>query len=330
MNGFDDLLNNSPAEQRQGGQLSKEDYAAKKQAEREAIFELSDATAYEVSGDGDRFQQYLDVQSRFDRHSAVNALLIMAQKPEATRIGDFDYWKERGGFVRPGQTAISILEPHEYTKEDGTPGTGYNLRKVFDISQVDARRVKQTAPPTYTERQLLGALVSKAPMKISGADELPDGGGAYTDPDTGEISVLRGMAFADTFSSVAKELGYYEADRDANKIPLNPSLVGYCAAYMLCQKYGVDTQSFDFSRAPDVFGQVDAQGVKKELSIIRDAAEAISGRMAKQLDSSSRAALSSNGDKPPLSAHSAAPPLPAKSNDFPGTPDKAARNTEAR
>jgi hypothetical protein len=192
--------------------------------------------------------------------------------------------------VRPGQTAISILEPHEYTKEDGTPGIGYNLRKVFDISQVDARRMKQTSPPTYTERQLLEALVSKAPMKISGVDNLPEGDGAYTDPDTGEISVLRGMAFADTFSSVAKELCCYEASKDADKTPLNPSLVGYCTAYMLCRKYGVDAKGFDFFRTPEVFGELDTQGVKRELSIIRDAAETISGRMAKQLDAMQKAA----------------------------------------
>jgi hypothetical protein len=127
MNNYDDLLNNAPAEP-QSGQLSKEEYADKKRAEREEVFALSDSTALEVAGNGGKFRQYLDVQSRFDRYSAVNALLILAQKPEATRIGDFDYWKGIGGFVRPRQSAISILEPHEYLKEDGSPGIGYNIK----------------------------------------------------------------------------------------------------------------------------------------------------------------------------------------------------------
>jgi len=64
MSNFDDLLNNSPTEQ-DGAQLSKEDYAAKKQAEREAAFELSDNAALEVAGNGDMFRQYLDVQSTY-------------------------------------------------------------------------------------------------------------------------------------------------------------------------------------------------------------------------------------------------------------------------
>lgn len=294
MANYDDLLNNAPADG-QNVQLSKEDYAEKKRAEREAIFELSDTTAMEVAGDSGKFQQFLDTQSVFDRYSAVNTLLIMAQNPEATRLGDFNHWKSQGGFIRPGQTAISILEPHEYTKEDGSPGTGYNIKKVFDISQVDARKIKKTTPPTYTDRQLLSALISKAPMKISGIDKLSGNLGAYTDPQTGEIFVRKGMEFADTFKSIAQEMGYYEADRDADKIPVNPSFVGYCAAYILCRKYGLNIKNLDFAAAPDVFRNLTPQGVKSELTIIRDAVDAISGRMAKQLDAIQKAAKEQEG-----------------------------------
>ena len=88
MNNYDDILNNSPVEE-QNNQLSKEEYAAMKKAEREEVFTLSDNTALQTTGDGNRFQQYLDVQSKFDRYSAVNTLLILAQKPEATRLAGF-------------------------------------------------------------------------------------------------------------------------------------------------------------------------------------------------------------------------------------------------
>ena len=43
MNNFDDLLTNAPAEQNGRPQLSKEDYAARKQSEREAVFALSNS-----------------------------------------------------------------------------------------------------------------------------------------------------------------------------------------------------------------------------------------------------------------------------------------------
>jgi hypothetical protein len=296
MSNFDDLLNNAPSEG-QRSQLSKEDYAAKKQTEREDLFALSDTTALEVAGDGGRFQQYLDTQSTFSRYSAVNTLLIMAQNPEATRLGSFDYWKGQGGFIKPGRTAISILEPHEYVKEDGTPGTGYNVKKVFDISQVDTRKMKRPAPtPTYTERQILGALISKYPTKIMGVDELPRGDhgeptdhlGAMTDLD-GNIFVRKGMEFSDTFRAVAFEMAGAAVATDPD-LSQEQEFSAYAATYILCKKYGADTQAFDFENVGGVFDGMDAQEVKAELSQIRDAADNISGRMAKQLDAASKAA----------------------------------------
>jgi len=292
---YDDLLNNAPAGQQNGQQLSKEDYAAKKKEEREALFTLSDDTAMAVAGDGGKFGQYLDVQSKFDRYSAVNSLLIMAQESQlpnqsASRLGDFDYWKDKGGSVMRNQTGIAILEPHNYTKEDGTQSVGYNVKKVFDVSQVDTRRMKAPPPPpTFTDRQILGALISKAPVQITGVETLPDGAGAIYDPQTDTISVRRGMEFADTFRSVAQELAYADLTTGPD-MPSDPQFSAYCASYMLCQKHGVDTQGFDFTDAPKVLDGMDAREVKGELSQIRDVAEDISGRMARQLDAISKAA----------------------------------------
>ena len=59
---------------------------------------------------------------------------------------------------------------------------------------------------------------------------------------------------------------------------------------MLCKKHGVDTQGFNFADAPKVLDGLDAREVKGELSQIRDVAEDISGRMARQLEAISKAA----------------------------------------
>jgi len=174
MTNYDDLLSNTPYGG-QNGQPSKEEYAAKKKAERQEVFALADNTALGIAGNGGRFQQYLDVQSRFGRYSAVNTLLILAQKPESTKLGSFEHWREKGGPVKPGQTGISIVEPQEYTKEDGTTGIGYNVKKVFDISQVDTRKMKSAPPPSYGDRQLLKALINSAPVKIIGVDDIIQG-----------------------------------------------------------------------------------------------------------------------------------------------------------
>jgi hypothetical protein len=288
MNNFDDLLNNTPEAQKpQQPQLSNEEYAEKKQAERDSLYETADNAALSVANNGAEFQKYLDVQSRLSRHSANNALLLMVTKPEASQLGDFDFWKDKGGSIKANEKAISILERNEFTKDDNSVGYGYNVKKVFDISQVDTQKMKIDPPKNHDERQLLKALVHKAPMKIQGVDELSNGGGAMTDPQTGDIYVLKGMEFGDTFRTVAHEISLAEVDRD--KVT-DPQFTAYCASYILCNKNGIDTKGYDFNSVPHIFRDKEPKEIKGELSQIRNIAEDISGRMAKQLDAVQKAA----------------------------------------
>lgn len=58
----------------------------------------------------------------------------------------------------------------------------------------------------------------------------------------------------------------------------------YCASYMLCKKYGIDTQDFRFEHAPKFFEGMEPQEVRAELSKARNAVNKISSRMAKVLE----------------------------------------------
>ena len=290
MNNFDDIISSAPEQVQNGEQLSKEDYAAKKRAERDDLFALSNDTASEVANDGGKFRQYMDVQSQFDRYSAVNSLLILAQKPEATRLGNFDHWKNKNASIKTGETGISILEPHEYTKEDGTLGVGYNVKKVFDISQVHTQRMKsEPTSPTYSDRQIMSALVHKSPVPIKSVDGLAGSAGAQTNPDTGEITVRKGMEFSDAFSSVAKELAGAELNQK-DETRIDKDFSAYCVSYLLCKKHGVDTNNFDFSEVGKVFEHLDTQEMKGEFQMIRDTFADISGKMNKQLESLQKSA----------------------------------------
>ena len=77
-------------------QLSPEEYAAKKKAEKDAVYQMIDDTAAEIVSDPDKFRAYLDTQARMDRYSAANALLIYKQQPQATQLKDFRDWQEDG------------------------------------------------------------------------------------------------------------------------------------------------------------------------------------------------------------------------------------------
>ena len=295
MSNYDDILNTTPKRKQENSspQFSMEDYAVQKRVERDDLFALSDDTAFEVTVDGDKFRQYMDTQSRFDRYSAVNSLLILSQKPEANRLGDFDHWKDKMCSIKPQEKAISILEPQEYTKEDGTLGVGYNVKKVFDISQVNTQRLASDPVPTYTKRQILEALVKNPPVPIVGMDSLPGGAGAVTNPDTCEINVRKGMDFNDAFSSVAKELAAATLKSNDNS-RINNDFSAYCVAYMLCKKHGVDVSAFNFKDVGKVFKYLDTKEKKAEFQMIRDAFSEISGKMNRQLESLQKTARSRN------------------------------------
>lgn len=288
MNNFDDIFDSPEARGDLNGQpFNKDVWAEKKQAERQAVYDLADATAAEVCVDGEKFRAYLDTQTRFERYSSTNALLILAQMPTATQIKDFDGWKDAGASIKRQQKGISILEPgSEYERDDGTIGTGYNVKKVFDISQTTARAKAQ---PTVNmdDRLLLKALIHRPPAHIQTVDDLPGGMGAFYDHEQQVIFVRRGMDAPDIFRSVSTELAHAEiAAAKESYTREDAAFSAYCASYMLCRRNGVDVRGYDFTSLPENLRESDPQTQRAALSEIRDAAANISARMSRVLEQS--------------------------------------------
>ena len=75
----------------------------------ELVDRLTDGIADLTSSD--RWRRYLDFQARFHRYSAGNVLLVLAQRPDASRVAGFRAWLALGRAVRRGEHAIWILAP---------------------------------------------------------------------------------------------------------------------------------------------------------------------------------------------------------------------------
>ena len=156
----------------QSKRLSKEEYAEKMKAEKEAVYQMADDTAKAIVSDPEKFKAFLDTQSRLDRYSAVNALLIFKQLPEASQLKNFDDWSKDNVKIQKGAKSISILEPVEYAKRDGTTGISYNVKKVFDVSQTNGKR-----PPAPTvnrdPKALITVMLDSSPVEVEATNELP-------------------------------------------------------------------------------------------------------------------------------------------------------------
>src|SRR5215210_4122706 len=73
---------------------------------REAV-ELLD-TGVERILEGEEFKRYLAFAARFHRYSANNSLLILLQRPNATKIAGYKRWQELGRQVQRGEAGIRI------------------------------------------------------------------------------------------------------------------------------------------------------------------------------------------------------------------------------
>ena len=189
-------------------QLSPEEWKAKKQAEKDAVYQLIDKTATAIVQDGEKFRGFLDTQARLDRYSAANALLIYSQYPKATQLKDFGDWAEEKVSINKGAKSISILEPVEYTKADGTPGISYNVKKVFDVSQTKGR---QTPAPTVNRdpQALVAVMIDTSPVIVEVAPELPHPQmGAFYDNEKQTLFVKKDIGDSVALCQcVAQELG---------------------------------------------------------------------------------------------------------------------------
>ena len=283
MNNFDDIF--EPAPQR--NEFDKEAWAAKKKAERDEIYFLADTTAEEVAADGGKFRDYLDVQANFRHYSATNALLILAFNKDASRLGDKDFWRDQGVYIKRQEFSrpIKIVESNgEYTRDDGSIGVSYNIKRVYDISQTTARqRAKQ--PVSHDQRALLNALIYKRPVDIRSVDELPNHASALYDHEQKVIFVCRGLDADNLFCGLSKALAEAEIALTSDEYtPDNAAYKAHCVSYILGKEFGFEVSDYNFGNPSESLRTDDPQEIRAELSEIRDTAYDISARMIRSLE----------------------------------------------
>ena len=281
----DFMANRNNRQNHQREQISPQEWAEKKQLEKEAVYQMIDSTAEEISENPDKLKAFLDVQARMDRYSSANALLIYSQLPEATRLKDFTGWGEDNVRVKKGAKSISILEPVEYTKNDGSTGISYNVKKMFDVSQTNGKR--QPAPTLNRDPQeLVAVMIDTSPVEVEIVDEMPQPNmGAFYKNEDQTLYVKRG--FGDSVllcQNITQELAFAQLSIQSDSY--NRREMGFkavCVGYMVCKKLGIDTKSFAVNRMPSDWKDMDAKAVRSELSQMRSALGEIHSRVSDEL-----------------------------------------------
>lgn len=169
-------------------------------------------------GKSETLAAYLAMMGRFHNYSFGNVLLIMTQKPDATRVAGFRTWLKFGRHVTKGEKGIVIIAPMLIrAKEDdgGRSSDGedrtilrFKAAYVFDVSQTDGEPLPEFAhvggnPNGHTDR--LKAFVSSKGITLEYTDDIGSADGASLG---GTIKLKPNLAPAEEFSVLTHELAH--------------------------------------------------------------------------------------------------------------------------
>lgn len=275
---------------------TKEEYAARKKAEKDAAYETIDNSIDEMMNNDESFISFLNFQSNMERYTASNAILIMSRCPDATMLKAKSVWKDLGVEVQASEDeAIHILKPSDYIDNEGNQRTSYNVDYVYDISQTDA----EPKPPQKAEsnpKVLALALMDSSPVPKRQVDELPIADSvAFYDNENNQLLIKKNSYSIPLFKDIARELALAEISDGCDEYNIAeclPSAV--CSAYMLCQKYGIDNSDMNVTAAKQEWAGLENKEVRSRLAMANDGLYSVSKNLYVQLQKDKEAAEKAN------------------------------------
>lgn len=226
--------------------------------------------------DGPAWRQMLDVAARFHRYSPNNMMLILMQRPDATRVAGYHTWRELDRHVRKGETGIAILAPLVGRRASQDPTTeqdavedaskpklvlrGFRVTHVFDVSQTEGAPLPEVRPELLAGSAPFGVWdalmdqVESAGYEFGGYVDLGDANG-LTDFTAKSVVLRAGLSDAQMVKTLAHELAHVSMHSpDALSAAGQSSPSGWTrerleveaesVAYLVCAAHGLDTGEY--------------------------------------------------------------------------------------
>jgi antirestriction protein ArdC len=228
-------------------------------------------------GDPAQWLQWAQTQARFHHYSPQNILLILAQRPDATRVAGFQTWKRLGRFVRRGEKALTIQAPMlrkssdavEPTEEPTRKLVGFRPVTVFDIVQTDGDPLED--PPRAIvltgdtwQPVLTGLIASTVPVPVTFGALPPDTWGMWQPALDGQITISDAAAPNMQLKTLLHEWAHSVGIPAGTTIPLDAAaraeeeVIAETTAYIVGHTIGLNTISYSQSyvagwsgRSPD-------------------------------------------------------------------------------
>jgi N-terminal domain of anti-restriction factor ArdC/IrrE N-terminal-like domain len=222
------------------------------------------AKAVESLVSGEDWKKMLELSRRFHTYSANNVFLILAQRPEATRVAGYRTWSSLGRHVMRGERGIAILAPCVYrarpldeNDEHDHPELakvlrGFRVVHVFDVAQTDGEPIPDVAPVLLQDDapaslwQLLADQVTSQGYQLSRGDCRPANG--TTNYATRTVVVRDDLAGAQATKTLAHELAHVllHGGSDHGDARSIVETEAESVAYLVCSSAGVVTDDYSF------------------------------------------------------------------------------------
>jgi len=280
---------------------------------RDKLKEITDKLENGIKGifESDQYKSYLQTLAKFHNYSMNNCLLIALQKPDATHVGGFNFWRdEMKRPVMKGEKGIKIIAPSPFkTKKtvDAVDANGkpvfkdgkrvkeeqeitvpaFKVTTVFDVSQTDGEPMPQIGVNELTGsvdkyKDFFAALEKTSPVPI-GFEAIKTGAKGYYHLEEKRIALNEGMSELQNLKTAIHEIAHsrlHAIDKNAPKDVTRPDqrtreVEAESIAYTVCQHYGLDTSDYSFGYVAGWSGGKQLDTLKSSLDTIRKEADAI-------------------------------------------------------
>lgn len=235
----------------------------------QALFERLKEGVQEVVASG-KLEELFQFWSRFHKYSFGNAILIFAQKPDATLCAGYKIWEKCGRHVKKGEKGIAILAPRTYKKEvldeetsetvTKTKLAGFRVVYVFDVSQTDGEPLpgeETRLGNTMAGRELYERLVkAAAEVKVSLTEDHTGSAKGYYNHAENKIVLSGNLEGDEKVAVLLHELAHALAFRLGEQRQaknrkdteyVKGEVIAEGAAYMAANYFGLDTGEVAFN-----------------------------------------------------------------------------------
>ncbi len=200
------------------------------------------------TGEAQHSQQYIEYlksASRFHSYSLGNIMLIMWQKPMATRVAGYRTWQKMNRHVRKGEKGIAILAPCIYADKEDPKKTRrfFKTVYVFDISQTEGEPLPEidwcTTEKNVELQSALTELVEANGWQVVYVDNLggAEGSCQYV---SRTISLLKNTGTSTLIHEIGhmllhegrKEMSIEEKETEAESV-----------SFVVCSHFGLETNA---------------------------------------------------------------------------------------